>query len=254
MTPVVDTEYPAGRGRVLQLFCFAHAGGSAEMFRQWQPLLPQGVVVRPVELPGRGKRFCDPFSPSLDTAATEAAVTMAPLTAQGGYAIFGHSLGSVMALEVARHLESMGRPPARALIVSGRVPPHVARREAPLHTADDEALLAEVRRLGGTPDEVLRDEQFIEYLLPIVRNDFRLLETHPPHPVPRVSCPVHVCCGDADTDAPTNQLARWAEVCQGPCTIRMFHGGHFYIHDERRSLTRYIGEVVQNAPEQVTTA
>lgn len=215
MTDFVLPTNGAEHGR-MRLFCFAHAGGSAEFFRQWQPLLAPDIVVCPIELPGRGRRFGEPFSESLVTAAVEAAEKAAPLARLGEYALFGHSLGSIMALETARALEEMTVPSGRCVFVSGRVAPHVACRDAALHMGADEELVREVRRLGGTPEDVLSDGQFLEYLLPIVRNDFRLLETYEPRVSPKIHSPVHVCSGDSDPDASAELLPRWEDITDRP--------------------------------------
>jgi medium-chain acyl-[acyl-carrier-protein] hydrolase len=221
------------------LFCFSYAGGTSEAYRQWQPDLREHCLVCPVELPGRGARFGEPFIESLAEAAAQAAEAIAAY-ADRPYALFGHSLGSVTALETARGLERLKAPPPLRLIVSGRYPPHVAAARKNLHRLDDAAIVKELRRLGGTPEDVLVNSDFLDMLLPIVRDDFRLLETHSSPDGPQLPMPVSVCCGRNDHDSPPHLLQRWAEITENACDLTLFPGGHFYIQDRKNDLLSHL--------------
>ncbi|MFT4300579.1 MAG: alpha/beta fold hydrolase, partial [Desulfovibrio sp.] len=162
------------------------------------------------------------------------------------YALFGHSLGSVMALETARALQHANTPMPAAILVSGRFPPHAQATRKRFHTMPDAALLDEMRRLGGTPEEILNSKEIIEMLLPVVRDDFRLLETFDSPQLPRVAAPIHVCCGRDDEDSPVALLERWEEVTSASCNITLFEGGHFYINESRDALLHHIDVVMRN--------
>lgn len=233
---------PSELAHLPRLYCFANAGGSAEGFRQWQPRLADVVAVCPIELPGHGRRIGEPFCPTLMHGASVAASGIAA-TGPGPYFLFGHSLGSVLALETARALALIGHAPARCVFFSGRAAPHVEGGERRLHLAPASDLVAELRRLGGTPEELLTDGGFLDFFLPIVRDDYRLLELYTPRIQPKISPPVHVCCGDADQDAPPQLLRSWEDVSGGPCRTRLFSGGHFYVNTERDALLDYIKEI-----------
>ena len=234
-------DFQGGEGLPL-LFCFSYAGGSAEFYRLWQPLLSGTVTVCPVELPGHGRRIAEPYVASIAGAAQEIA-RIAADAAAGPFFLFGHSLGSVMAYETAKVLEERGTPP-EALIVSGRFPPHLESGRHRLHEATEEVLVAELQRLGGTPDEVLRDQNVRDVLLPIVRDDFRLMETHDGRLRGMLSCPVHACCGEDDPDATPASPERWADVTSGPSSVAWFPGDHFYIRESSAALARRIAAIV----------
>ncbi len=225
--------------RLPRLYCFANAGGSAEAFRLWQPRLAGSLAVCPVELPGRGRRTGETFCATLAQAAEEAA---SGISAAGPrpYCLFGHSLGSVLALETARALARLGHPPARCVFLSGRVAPHICDNSPRLHTGSDAELIAEMRRLGGTQEELLTDPAFLEFFLPIIRDDYRLLETYTPSVHPKINSPIHVCCGDKDADAPRDLLRHWGDLSAASCRITLFAGGHFYINTEQDALVSYI--------------
>lgn len=227
------------------LFCFSYAGGTGELYRQWQRPLQQSCRVCPVELPGRGSRFGEPFARSIPEAAASIAAAIGPYS-HARYALFGHSLGSVMALETARTLQRDNMPMPAAIVVSGRFPPHAQATRKRFHTVPDAALLDEMRRLGGTPEEILNNKEIIEMLLPVVRDDFRLLETFDSPQLPRVDAPIHVCCGRDDEDSPVALLERWEEVTSASCSITLFQGGHFYINESRDALLRHIEAVMRD--------
>ena len=245
--PNMPTQ-PGSGSPLPRLFCFSYAGGTSELFRQWQSALADICLICPVELPGRGSRMDEPFAPTLAEAAREAACALLPYT-DAPYYLFGHSLGSVLALETARALqEQVQEDGARlplGLIVSGRYPPHLPNRRKNLHDMPDEALIDEMRRLGGTPEELLSERALLDMMLPIVRADFRLLETHRALATPCLHLPLHVFCGREDTDSPLELLAHWQEVTDTPCSIDFFDGGHFYINESRDQLLRRLRRLIK---------
>lgn len=242
--PNMPRQDPAGSCPLPRLFCFSYAGGTSELYRQWQTCLADVCLICPAELPGRGSRMDEPFAPTLMQAAREAACAILPYT-MSPYYIFGHSLGSVLALETSRVLQEQGAALPQGLIVSGRYPPHLPNRRKDLHNLPDEALIDEMRRLGGTPEEVLQQRELLDMMLPIVRADFRLLETHRALRTPCLHLPLHVFCGREDEDSPLELLAQWQDVTDSPCSIDFFDGGHFYINESRDQLLRRLRQLIQ---------
>ncbi len=235
---------PPSPCRLPRLFCFAYAGGTGEVYRQWQGALAGICQVCPVELPGRGSRMAEPFAASLDEAAAAVSAAISPY-AEEPYLLFGHSLGSVLALETTRALQKAGLPLPMTLIVSGRYPPWVDTGRRQFHRLPDGAIIDEMRRLGGTPEEVLSHRELLDMILPVVRDDFRLLETHHSAAAPLLHLPVHVFCGREDEDSPPDLLARWQEAALQECTVTLFDGGHFYVNDSRMALLRSLRTLVR---------
>lgn len=227
-----------------RLYCFANAGGSAEVYRQWQPSLSDTLAICPIELPGRGKRTGEPFCESLSLAASSAASAIASAGIEE-YCIFGHSLGSVFAFETARILEQAGHIPPRCIFVSGRVAPHIGEENRNLHTASNDTIVTELRRLGGTQEEVLSNESFLDFILTIVRADYKLLETFTPQALPKINIPIEVCCGDTDEDTTPQLLQHWADLTSSSCHVELFNGGHFYLNDQQEALVDHIRSTFQ---------
>nr|BFE81255.1 hypothetical protein GCM10020093_038560 [Planobispora longispora] len=167
-----------------RLVCFAHAGGSATAYREWPALLPESVELHGVQLPGRADRFGEPFPESFQSMAAEIAAETVPLLDRR-FALFGHSMGALLAYEVTRLLEERGLGPVRLFVSGCRAPHEIRRDDRRLSEHDDDRLVSELTRLGGTDAEILTHPAMRELILPYVRGDFRLIENHRSRPGPR---------------------------------------------------------------------
>ncbi len=154
------------------------------------------------------------------------------------FAFFGHSLGALIGYEVARYLRrEAGREPA-LLIAAGRRAPQIPSDDAPIYALPHDAFVAELRRLNGTPDEVLLNQELMEMLLPTLRADFELCDTYRFETGEPLTAPVTVYGGADDEDEPREKLEAWQSVTSGPFRLRMFPGGHFFLHSAESLLLR----------------
>lgn len=198
------------------------------MFRRWRGELP-GVDVRAVELPGRGTRARE--APLTNLPALVGQVAEA-IEARAGrpFAFFGHSMGALIAFEVARCLRrEHGIEPVH-LFVSGREAPHVAGAEPSYHALPDDALVQVLRDLKGTPDEVLENGELMQMLLPLLRADFALVESYRYSVDAPLRCAITAYGGTNDATVRTERLEAWREQTTGPFTLRMIEGDHFFLH------------------------
>jgi pyochelin biosynthetic protein PchC len=216
------------------LVCFPHAGGTAAGYRGWATGLPGRIEVAAVEYPGRAGRFTEPACTDMAALADAIAGALIPL-ADRPYALFGHSMGAVIAYEVALRLARRGAPGPACLMVSGHGPPRDAR-DAP-GPAGEEALLDEMARYGGTPPELLRHPQMRALLLDRMAADYRLIEAYRPDPAAGpLACPVSAMIGAGDETLTAGRAAGWAAVTSGPFDLTVFPGGHFYLIPEERAV------------------
>lgn len=170
----------------------------------------------------------EPGHERMETLVREMADAVLPLL-DCPYAIFGHSLGALTAYELVRLLRREGRPLPVHLMVSGRHAPHIpfSRR---MHQMSDREFIAQLRRLGGTPEAVLENEELLALLLPPLRRDFAIVETYTHAPEPPLDVPLTAFGGEQDEDVPRDAIEAWGAHTTGPFQARLFPGGHFYLH------------------------
>jgi surfactin synthase thioesterase subunit len=238
---ITDEGRPKDPDAHWQLFCFAHAGGGPSLFRPWHATLAPDIAVRPVLLPGRERRLDEsPFR--------HVAQLIEPLCAalephlNRPYALFGHSMGAVVAYEAARRFSDGAAAGPACLVVSGRRAPGLASHRRRLSGLPDDEFLAEVARLNGTPPEVLDEPELLSMLLPALRADFELVETYQPLPGGRLRCPVVAYLSASDPDVDQAEMLAWQDVTTGEFTMRVFSGDHFYLKGGRADVLNAVRE------------
>ncbi len=210
----------------LKLFCFPHAGGGASAFARWPLRVPRDVHVLPVQPPGRENRYAEP-GPQTAAGMVMAAATAIPF-GDGPFAFFGHSMGAVVAFEVARVLWRAGRPLPRLLIASACSPPQGGFRHITLHEATGDELLGQLR-MYGTAEAVLAHQELLDLAMPAILNDSRLINEYRFEPGAPLPVPIAVYRADGDTTV-VGALERWGELSSAGFSTRTFQGGHMYLH------------------------
>lgn len=220
-------------GAAVRLFCFAHAGGGAAFFRPWRRGLAPDIDVRPVVLPGRESRLRELPYRRIEPLLEPLCAALMPHLDRP-YALFGHSVGAILAYEVARRFSAGGGSPAPlCLLVSGRRAPRLATSRRLFGPLTEAELLVAIGALGGTPPEVLEEPRLVGALLPALRCDLELNESYRPLPGPRLRCPVAAYMGAADPEVDRSELLSWHEESSGGFTMRVFAGDHFYLKGDR---------------------
>jgi surfactin synthase thioesterase subunit len=219
----------------LRLVCFPHAGGSATFFFPMSAVLPATVEVLAVQYPGRQDRRADRPIEDIAELADQISAVLRPRS-DLPLAFFGHSMGAVVAFEVARRLEQESGLVLSALFASGRRAPSVRRDEPPVHVRDDDGVVAELEQLAGTGKALLGDAELLRMILPAIRGDYKAIETYQHAPGPKLSCPITVLVGDADPHTTLDEARRWRELTAGPFDLRVFPGGHFYLSSHQAAV------------------
>lgn len=220
---------PAGR---IRLFCFPYSGAGASIFVSWAGALPPGIELCAVQLPGRETRLAEPPERHLDTLVERILPALGPYL-EGPFAFFGHSMGALLAFELARALRRSGGPLPALLVASGHRAPHLPDPHPPAHALPEPELLDELRRLNGTPPEVLEHPELRAILLPILRADFAVCETYAYRAEPPLACPITAFGGLEDGDVTRDELAAWREQTTAGFSLRMFPGDHFFCNTAR---------------------
>lgn len=215
---------------LVRLICLPH-GGTAT-FWPWADRLPPEIELAAVQVPGRESRIREPAFSRMEDLIREAAEALSPLMSEP-FALFGHSIGALHAYELAVAFQKRGMFPV-LLIVSGHDSPnaeqeHAASRTEPdLKDLTDQELVAHLRDLGGTPDEIFDDPELTALLLPTFRADAELQRTYTPSSQV-LACPISAYGGLEDELTERTGLQRWAERTDDRCNVRMFPGRHFFV-------------------------
>lgn len=209
----------------LRLFCFPPAGAGAAFYRPWIARPAPPFSVHPVLLPGRESRLREAPRTDLRVLVDELVRAIAPHLDRP-YALFGHSMGALLAYETARMLQA-SRPPA-ALFLSGRRGPSTAALRPPISDRCDRDFIDGVAALGGIPEEILERPDMVRMILPSLRADFGLNERYRPLTGPPLACPMTLYAGRDDPEAPPKAVLGWGRETDGDYTLRVFTGGHFY--------------------------
>ncbi|MEE1926278.1 thioesterase domain-containing protein [Pseudomonas sp. 148P] len=222
----------------LTLFCLPYSGASATCYSPWKARMPAWLKIRPLELPGRGMRMIEPLHTDMVQLANRLADDIAS-ELQRPYALFGHSLGGLLAFELAHVLRDRGLPAPLALFTSATAGP--SRRdvsEYAIAKSDDE-LIARLRELGGTSESVIANQELLELVLPILRADFLVCGSFVYGQRTPLAVPIHVFGGKRDSVS-VDELLDWQDETSTGFSLDMFEGHHFYLIDEQERLLRQL--------------
>ncbi|MFC8042063.1 thioesterase II family protein [Nocardia sp. NPDC057353] len=247
MTTPVDTglwlrSYHEAPEAGARLICFPHAGGSASYFFPVSTALTPEFDVRAVQYPGRQDRRNEEFVPSIEELADRVHAALIPAM-EGPVAFFGHSMGSVLAFEVARRFEASGAGPL-VVFASGRRAPSVIRDES-ARFRDDATIVAEMRALGGTDSRVLDDPEMRAMVLPAIRNDYRAVEAYHAEPDTTITAPIVVLTATDDPRTTVAEAERWHRHTTGNGALHTFDGGHFYLEKHAKRVVSVIAETLR---------
>ncbi len=224
------------------LLCLPCAGASATMYLRWRRALPAWLRLVPVELPGRGERYVHAHATDLDTLAAQLCVRH-DVDLQGRFVLFGHSMGALLAYRMASWLHGQGRRLPELLIASASPAPAL-RDPARFDGLDhDDALIADMRKQGGTPEAVFADAELLRLAVDTLAADYRLCQTHRYTAQPRLPVPIAVFAGREDDIAPA-QVSGWGVETSRGCTETWFDGGHFFIRHQEPIVLAVLRDVL----------
>lgn len=227
---------------VPRVYCFAPAGGDPAEFLRWQDALGPVAQIVAVTMPGRGHRHAEPRPDTVDAYADGAAAAIAGAGA-GRYVLFGHSLGALVAFEVARRLRA--DPRLLHLVASGASAPRVMPTARVVRAAalQGRAFAEAVGAFGGLPREVVQAEELHDLVLPSVQADFRMVAGYRYRRAARLPIGVTLINGLDDDHVTGDRLAGWDDETVRRVDRRRVPGGHFYLRDDPRPVLEVLRDV-----------
>ena len=236
----------------LRLFCFPYAGGSATVFRTWSKSLPAAVEVWAMQPPGRGSRLKEPPIASLPSLVDSLAAAIRILQDKP-FAFFGHSLGALVSFELAHRLRDENRAGPVHLFASGHRAPGIPETEPILHNLPEPEFIDQLRKLNGTPHEVLEHPELMELLTPALRADFEMNETYAFSTRPPLACPITALGGLQDREVAREHLEPWRDYTTGRFSLRMLPGDHFFLHSSEAVLLQVLSRELMSVPVEVSS-
>lgn len=220
----------------VRLVCFPSAGHGPAMFRSWLPLLPTDVELSIAHLPGRESRWNEPSMNRIEEVAPALAEAIAA-EPQRRFALFGHSLGALVAFGVARRLRATHGLEPIQFFASAHRGPQLPLRYPKIAGMDDRSFVHEVNaRHGGIPPEVADNRELMELMVPSLKADYRLFEEYAHVDEPPLECPLSAFGGTQDRYVTEPDLQAWREQTSGTFRLRMIDGGHFFVNELRPSV------------------
>jgi len=227
-----------------RIFCFPLAGGNASAFQSWPDSFPEDIEICAIQFPGRQHRSGEPpyrRMPLLIHALEKAICPYLDVP----FAIFGACTGSLAGYELAQRLQRTISMQPVHLFASCCRAPHMPDRDKPIHGLPEDALWAELDRLGGTPPIVLGNPELKTMLSPVLRADFELAETYHYRSAPPLSCPLTVFGGLEDEIINRDELEGWRQHTTGPFAVKMVEGGHYLLNSETDELAQALNAVFE---------
>ncbi|PEX96115.1 thioesterase [Bacillus cereus] len=223
-----------------KLFCFPHAGGSAFSYAKWKNYFNPYIEVVPIELAGRGYRIEESLYQSMEEAVNDVYTSIVKQIEHSPYILYGHSMGSLIAYEVARKIQDSKNVLPEFLVLSGRNHPNSKMKNI-RHNLPNEQFKREVIAMGGTPSGVLQSEELMGIFLPILRADFKIVETYI-HDNNMQACDIDFLIFNGENDEFTtyNQVIKWEQYTSKTCTFYSFKGNHFFLNENIEEIANRI--------------
>ncbi len=231
----------------IKLFCIPYSGGSCSVYYKWKRLLNDYIDLIPIELAGRGRRMRDKFYETVAEACDDISnMILAELQPNEPYAIYGHSMGALLAYETYYCLKKKGAHEPEHIFFSGRKAPHDEAEKSEYYKLPEEEFLQVVFNYGSNTREILQNRELMDLFVPILRADFKIAEIYDyeAHDE-RILCNMSVVNGTSDMSVAQCDINKWSELAGKSCEYRWLSGGHFFLTENPVRTVDMINEVLE---------
>jgi len=226
----------------IRLFCFSHSGGTASNFREWTNHFSSDVEICPIQLPGRETRFSDPLITSMESLMDALWPEILQLFDRP-CGLFGHSLGAIVAFEIAKRMKTFSYNQLRTLFVSAcSAPTFLNYHSNHVHLGPDEKIIQSLKSYGAMPAQLLQNEEALALILPRIRADFSIFETYNYQSTKPLDIPIVACNGCDDSIVSESKMKAWEIETCSTFNQYTFNGGHFYHQTNQKNLSKVILE------------
>ncbi|MEE3662019.1 thioesterase domain-containing protein [Brenneria sp. g21c3] len=231
---------------LIDMYCLPSAGSSASMYFDWVNYAPEWLNICPVEYSGHGTRVSESLIYDPNIVTNE--ITDAILTKNHKkFILFGHSLGTALTWRIVKELQERGQESRLGMIIiSGRRETGTLSNERrKRHLLPRKEFITEVSKYAGLPQELLDQNDILDFFLPILRNDFHLNDFLMDDAPVFTHCPLITIAGDSDPDIPSPEMmTKWAKYSKTWLGHYSISGGHFYLNESEN--TKRIIEIISS--------
>ena len=218
----------------IRLFCFSYAGGSAQEFKRWEGKISPYIEIKPIVLPGHGRRLKEKLLESIEAMVLDAYAQIKDHICEKDYAFFGHSMGAIIAHELTNRIAKLGLPQPRCVFLSGREAPHLAYSHGDIYNLPERELRQRIAYYDGTPDEIFENPYLKQIFLPILLADLAACDTYQRQFEVSQYQPLEiemVVMAGKNEKLSKKQLEGWQKFSKKEISLHYFSGGHFFINE-----------------------
>lgn len=235
--------------RHLHLYCLPYAGASAvAVYSKWKKYLSSDIHIHPIELSGHGSRALEPLNNSVEEMVDGILKDIRSNITSTPYAIYGHSMGTLISYELLKRIKGEGLPLPKVWFISGRYPAHILYDKVDMSTLPDDVFLKKIMQLGGTPQELFLSKELLLFFLPILRNDYKIVEEYVfDGLIESFDCDIEFFYSDNDYYIKQiSKIFEWKLYSNKCFHVHYFTGGHFFINESMD----YICKIIQDKLKQ----
>jgi len=217
----------------MRLFVFPHAGSGASSYHFLAKACKEDALeISLIQYPGREMRIREQPCADMGEMVRSLDADLRALLAERPFAFLGHSMGSLVAFELSRHLAATGGPIPQHLFLSGRQAPQRPGLDLPVDSMSDEAFLEAVgRRYNALPAELMTNPEILALVLPSLRADFKLMAGYQYRAAAPLGVGLTLVNGVDDPWVDKDSVEAWNVQSERPLSRHWFPGGHFYLPD-----------------------
>jgi len=225
----------------LRLFCLPFSGGGASFYRDWPEAMGNDIEVRAIQLPGHESRYQEPRVTDADVLVKSIVQALVPFQDKP-FAIFGYSLGALLAFEISRELRKQNLNMPQHLFLAAMRAPQTPRVHPPFSILPDDIFVQQIEHYYQPQNEAWKIPELRELFLPVLKDDFVLAENYTYRDEEPLLCPIDVFAGSGDRGAPPELTQRWSEQTTNIIDHHMYPGGHFFIDKAVKDIQKVILE------------
>jgi surfactin synthase thioesterase subunit len=230
----------------IRMICLPFAGGSKYSYYRYVKLAPEWLEVIPVDLPGRGARLNERLLTDMQ-AVVDDVLSNIRRYMDSPYVLYGHSMGALTVLLLTRRIRKEGLRMPLHLFVTGHGGPSANDSKIIRYNLPENELIEELNVLDGMPGEIIKDKFLLRFFLPVIRADFKAIETFTYSPEQKLDIPI-TCVIGREEKISLEKAKAWENETTARVDVRQFPGKHFFIYQHDKEIMTLICRLIVANP------